>query len=140
MKVRSGYVSNSSSSSFVLMYNQESKLVIHGNMKISASVDFTINDLVDMIEHSSNYCSDCTEIVANGYENVMSYLTEKDQYGYSNYDEDYASGILMKMEQEKEHYNDAMIVRVEYGDRIIRKLVDAFIASGEIKSIDESEQ
>ena len=136
MKTRSDYVSNSSSSSFILMYNDDSKMVMGGRRCGSPKVDFTVADLIGFIEHSPNYCSECTEVVANGIENVESYLTERDPYGYSNYDEEYSSGILKKMQSFKDKYNEAMIIRVEYDDKIARKLIEAFINSGEMLNVD----
>ena len=139
MKTRSGYVSNSSSSSFIVMYNNDSKMVMKGRKKGSPSVDFTIQDFIDLIEHSPNYRSDCTEIIADGIENVESYLTEKDYSGYSRYDKEYANKIIEKMNANKDKYNEAAIFRVEYDDKFVRKLLEAFINSGEMLSLEEEE-
>ena len=139
MRTRNGYVSNSSSSSFILMYNDDSKLVVSGRSKDSGSFDFTVEDLTRIIEHSNNYCSDCTSVIADGIGNVKAYLTEKDEYGYCHYVDEYSKEILRKIGENGEKYREAMILRIAYDDKIVRRLIDMFVKSGEMVSIGESE-
>lgn len=139
MKTRNGYVSNSSSSSFIVMYNDGSKLVMKGSKRGSKKFDFTIQDFIDMVEHSPDYSSDCTGIVADGIENVESYLTEKDSYGCSNCDEEWSKEILDRMSRNRDKFSEAMIVRVAYDDKFVRKMLEAFLSSGEAISLDEGE-
>lgn len=135
MRERNGYVSNSSSSSFVLMYRDDSRIALDGRSGNRFVCDFTVSDLIELIS-----CSDCTEIVVNGYENVKSYLTEKDEYGYSNYDEEHSDAILKKLEQNRNDYPDAMVLSMEYRDKAVEKIVNAFMESEEFILIDKNER
>ncbi len=140
MKSRMGYVSNSSSSSFIIMYNDDSKLLMHGRgKKTSVEFEFTIGDMLDVVEHSPDYHSDSTQLVADGMENVIDYVTEKDYSGYSRYDEKYSDAIMKKINANKDKYSEAAILRVEYSDKLVRNLLEAFIKSGEIIEIDSEE-
>jgi hypothetical protein len=138
MRVRSGYVSNSSSSSFILMYRDDSKIALDERSGNQFACDFTVNDLLDIINRLNTCCSECTEIVVDGYENVESYLTKKNECGYSNYDEEYSNAILKKMEQNRNNYPDAMVLSIEYRDKAVKKIVNAFIKSGEFILLDEN--
>lgn len=137
MRERNGYVSNSSSSSFVLMYRDDSRIALDGRSGNRFVCDFTVSDLIELISHSN---TGCTEIVVDGYENVKSYLTEKDEYGYSNYDEEHSDAILKKLEQNRNDYPDAMVLSMEYHDKAVEKLVNAFMESGEFILIDKNER
>lgn len=140
MKKRNAYVSNSSSSSFVLMYRDNSRIALDKRYGSRFVCDFTVNDLLEIINHLNTCCLDCTKIVANGYENVKSHLTEKNEYGYSNYDEEYSNAILKKLEQNRNDYPDAMVLSIEYHDKAVKKIMNAFIESGEFILIDENER
>lgn len=138
MKVRLNYVSNSSSSSFVLMYRDDSRIALDKRSGSRFVCDFTVNDLLEIINRSNACCSDHTEIVVDGYDDVKSYLTEKDEYGYSNYDEEHSDAILKKLEQNRNDYPDAMVLSIEYHDKVVEKIVNAFIESGEFILLDKN--
>ena len=139
MRTRKGYVSNSSSSSFVVMYNDKAKLRIgpcKKGAKASEQAYFTVKDFIDMIDRSPDYCSERTELVADGIDNVKSYLTEKDSYGFQRYDEEYSWKMLEKIGSNSGKYGEAAIFRIEYGDKLARKFLDAFVKAGEFILID----
>lgn len=138
MKVRNGYVSNSSSSSFFIMYKEKSH-VRFGSKDGKFLSNFYIDELFDYINSLNNYSGDSTQIEANGFDNVFNYLTVEDQYGYRRYDAEYSDGIIKKMLDNKEQYPEAAILRVSYDDKITSKLLKAFIDSGEVISVDEEE-
>jgi hypothetical protein len=122
------------------MYRDDSRIALVGRSGNRFICDFTVNDLLEIINRSNTCCSDCTEIVVDGYENVKSYLTEKDEYGYSNYDEEHSNAILKKMEHNRNDYPDAMVLSIEYHDKVVEKIVNAFIESGEFILLDENER
>lgn len=121
------------------MYRDDSRIAFDGRSGNQFVCDFTVDDLLEIISRSNTCRSDCTEIVVDGYENVKSYLTEKDEYGFPCYDEECSDAILRKMEQNRNEYPEAMILKIEYYDKIVRKIMDAFVESGEFILLKESE-
>jgi len=133
MKVRTNYVSNSSSSSFVFAYDNDAALKVKGRK--NAEKVLTIDDFFDLVEaKGNNWCSDGTEIVARGRDNVIDYFDDKETWSYS---EDYAKEMLEKVKKCKR--GNVAVIRMEYDDRITRKLFELFKETGEILELDSSE-
>lgn len=129
MKIRTNYVSNSSSTSFIIAYNESSALVIEKNGKKFTVMTF--NEFLEMIDekHSANgWCSESTRIVASGYENIKDWLNEEDWR-----DSEWSQGILKSMNESKKDFSEFIIMNIEYSDKMSRRLLDLFECLKEIK-------
>lgn len=154
MRVRTGYVSNSSSSSFLVMYRDGAKMKLVPSRRRKASKApegaaaspaaqepkkasyLTFDMLLDLIERSPNYCSECTELNALGYDSVVDYLREADSYGYTRYEQEWSDGLVKRMEELSSEYPEAALFHVSYSDKLVRELLRMFIDSGEVVEVD----
>ena len=133
MKLRSGYVSNSSSSSFVIAYDEDAELKF-----AECDMSFTVEDFMDFIDRSTrNWSSDETCVSANGEENVYDY--EKSRLsGYDiNEDRKYMKELEDFMESNKG--KEFSVIRISYHDDFVRKMYDAFKSTGKIVEFNERE-
>lgn len=108
MKIRVGFVSNSSSSSFILPFKTGE------NEKVT--VEFTIDDITEIINNSSD--GNVDETITNEDE-VKSYLLEK--YGYKN------QSFEEFVEEEGQYITDiynSMMEHINQGKSIIVGYID----------------
>ena len=141
MKVRSGYVSNSSSSSFIVMYNDDSRLLMKpsktgkGKRKPAKELSFKFDEFLELADRYNHDISEDTCVKADGYESVKDYLTDSDGYGYTRFDIEYAQKIVDLLEKNHNEYEEAAYIQVAYSDKFVRNLLKLFIDSGEVKLI-----
>ena len=74
MKVRNGYVSNSSSSSFIVSYNPEAKEILKS--KNGTEIIFCPKDLIDEIDDKYETHSECTMMTRKGADAIYEYAKE----------------------------------------------------------------
>lgn len=134
MKTRHGFVSNSSSSSFVFAYDENAELKMD-----NGSSSFTMDDFREVIDRMNrDWSSDSTCIVADGKENVLDYEKEH----LSGYDEDEDRKYMDSLESFIDSHDgmDVSTIRISYHDKLARKMYDAFKASGMIVEFKEQEE
>ena len=128
MKIRSGYVSNSSSSSFVVQYSLKKKL------RLAKGISIDFRDFLDLVERCRrDWCSDETEIDAEGRDQVEAKL-QNDEWTRDRY-----AGVIEKLKHVDVKKNDVVKLDIAYSDKIIKTLLDAFVAKGVAETLDEEE-
>lgn len=139
MKVRCGYVSNSSSSSFLVMYKNNVSLNFFKDDGKNSTVlaQFTFDDFLKLVDHFNNWASDSTQVVADGLEEVKSYFADED--ADYRYEEDHVKEKLEKLEANVKDYPNAAILRISYDNEMISKLLEGFIATGSVIQLDDQE-
>ena len=143
MKTRHGYVSNSSSSSFVLLFKENAGLDMCGGAsepgkEKAAFGRITADDLIDMFDSCQNYCTDSSTVICASFDSLVSYVNEKDEYGGHFYDEE-RDDLNKKINELKDNYPCGCILRLSYHDKFLEKLLKAFISSGEMINLSEWE-
>lgn len=115
MKIREGFVSNSSSSSFILPVKSEDKTI---------TITLSIDDLKDMFD-GDDYDSSNIRNVLQTKEDVEDYMI--DQYGthYKEYmiDEPYIEDDYNHMITMVESRQTVIVGRIMYGDSFLYNLV-----------------
>lgn len=106
MMVRQGFVSNSSSSSF-LLHVRDSNRCPHCGRKDP--------DIIDLISRAENYSSD-TEIIANGREEVLAYLNEDEYEGRKS--------LVDKVNEVPEGNGTIVYVSVSYHDTTMQEMIE----------------
>lgn len=114
MKVREGFVSNSSSSSFILPVDSESKTI---------TISISIDDLKDMSRDS--YDETKVDSVITNLQELDAYIVYqfgdnfKEELEYEGYDEQYKSMVAMI-----ESGKSIVIGRISYGNDFIVNLIE----------------
>ena len=138
MKTRFGYVSNSSSSSFVIMYNDGAKLAMSAGDGSEPVEYFTVGDMLDLFDSQGNWSSDSTQVIANGFDSMLAYVQEKDEWGGHFYDEE-RDEILKKIGELKKTLDNGAVVKLSYHDEFMNRLLKAFSKAGQVVILNEQE-
>ena len=123
MKVRAGFVSNSSSSSFVIAFKKGEKCPTCGRSG---------EDLVSLFpKERTGYCDD-TRLNASSYEEVMNYVR-------CNYYDDEKEKALNHIEDfhKRNPDFDFIACTVSYHDEMLNDLMASMEERGEIKYVDK---
>lgn len=134
MKIRNSYVSNSSSSSYIIAYDKDAELKFS-----DCEISFTMDDFMDFIDRQTrNWSSDETCISANGDENVYDY--EKSRLSGYDIDEDkkYMDELEKFMDDNKGR--EFSVIRISYHDDFVKKMYNAFKSTGKIVEFREQEE
>ena len=126
-------MSNSSSSSFVIAYDEDAELKF-----VECDMSFTVEDFMDFIDRSTrDWSSDETCVSANGEENVYDY--EKSRL--SGYDIDEDRKYMKELEEfmESNKGKEFSVIRISYHDDFVRKMYNAFKSTGKIVEFNEQE-
>jgi hypothetical protein len=122
MKYRNGFVSNSSSNSFIIAYKKGKTCEYCGHNSIS---------LIEFIEKACNSYNNCdaTQMVARGVENIKERIEENWglEYLEENYPDDPFYLESLKLLQELEDYNrdgfEIVELIVNYRDEFVEKMI-----------------
>ena len=104
MKVRAGYVSNSSSSSFILAWN-------NGGAVCASNFKMNMDKFLRYIDSLSNYSCEATQVENSTKYGVIQHLEEND---WEDKDQ-----IIKKLEK----YDNACFIRINYDDEMTRDLL-----------------
>ena len=125
MKIRSNYVSNSSSSSYIIVYDEDASI----KMK---DFEWYVQDFIDYMENiSHDWSSECTQVKAIGKESSIEFI--KDRWS----DDEYYREIIKKIEKSKK--NGAAVLNISYHDPVTKKLFDWLKSRKKIEVINEEE-
>ena len=138
MKSRFGYVSNSSSSSFVVMYREDSKMALSAGPGEEPVEYITVDDMLEMFDDCNDWSSDSSELLARGFDNMMAYIGEKDEWGGHFYDEE-REEILKKVGELKEKWPKGSVVKLSYHDEFLNRILKAFAKAGQLVILNEQE-
>lgn len=116
MKYRKGYVSNSSSSSFILAWNE-------GKEAVAENFRMNMHKFLMYISNMSNYSSDATQIENSTQYGVIQHIEENDWKDKET--------LIEKIKK----YDDACYIRVNYDDEMTRDLLEWMKKSGAVDVI-----
>ena len=118
MKIRSNYVSNSSSSSFIISYNPEKKFIMECNNR---KIEFNVKDFINEIDSKYETHSECTMMLEKG----AKYIYEEAKLWW---DEDELKKLKMFLDKNPDDYK--VHLQVNYDDVFIRKYLISLIKLG----------
>lgn len=126
MKCRIGYVSNSSSSSFILCYDVKpgfSYLSDDGYSTIS------IDDFILSLRMFQNDDPDSerTQVCSIGKHNSIAYIKER----FWSY-EDNLTDLVKKVKPFLDKYDKTVVIQISYDDDIVRHILSMFKKAGEL--------
>ena len=121
MKQRNGYVSNSSSSSFIVLYDDGDGLEYDSD---GGRERVFVHDFIVMIRLSQGeeFDSDGTRVQAMGRKNSMDYM-HRCMWTYEDYTDESLDGAFLK-------HGNAAVLRVRSGDEIVEKMLTLFNETG----------
>ena len=110
MKVRTNYVSNSSSSSFIISYNPEAKTILTSPNGIE--IEYKVKDFIQLLEKQNDWCGEATQIEREGSSCIYEYAKEW-------WDEENLKDLKEFLDKNPEQYK--MELRINYYDKNIKK-------------------
>jgi hypothetical protein len=116
MKIRSNYVSNSSSSSYLLVWNNGGKVEANGFF-------MTMDKYLKYIDSLNNYSWDSSQIESSTKEGVKKHIEENE------YDD------LKDLFNEIDKYENACYLRLNYDDELSRELLEWMQSAGIVKTL-----
>lgn len=123
MKIRYGYVSNSSSTSYTV-YFKENDSVKMTNGK--TSFELSVNDFFDgIIERGSNYDGDSTRVMAKGIENAREFFKEE-----AKWNDDTSLKMFEDFLAKKKGAGNVAVIDISYHDELAKKLFDFLTVVG----------
>lgn len=122
MKIRSGYVSNSSSSSFLISYKDGAGEILKSAN--GTEIKYGIDALLDEIRGRYEIHSDSTMLEAEGTASVWDYIQDH-----------YCDDTVKEMKEFIDKYpnENKALLQIEYGDKFIKKMLLNLIHMGLVK-------
>ena len=112
MKVRNGYVSNSSSSSFIVSYDPNAKEILKS--KNGTEIIYCPQDLIDEIDAKYEIHSESTMMERKGSAAIYEYAKEW-------WDEDSLKELKEFLDKNPEHHKAEF--QIEYGDTRLKRML-----------------
>jgi len=118
VKIRDGFVSNSSSSSFVVAYNNSDKC------KTCGRSDHDLYDIIESKYNASYSCSEETKCLANGLDEVIEYINDN-FFKYSDNREESIKEMEDKIRNVMDNRSgwELLLCDVSYHDNIVNKII-----------------
>ena len=126
MKIRKGFVSNSSSTSFIVAYKRKDSA--EGLCK---KVD--LNDLIEKMAVADRY-SEGTDVTAYGKESVINHLNRKEKLDWrSDLSKKELEESLRKIKEMDETVWEFLFFDLSYHNDVARNILDAMIEQGDVQ-------
>lgn len=110
MKIRTNYVSNSSSSSFIISYNPEAKTILTSPNGIE--IEYKVKDFIQLLEKQNDWSGEATQIEREGSSCIY-------EYAKGWWDEENLKELKEFLDKNPEQYK--MELRINYYDKNIKK-------------------
>lgn len=122
MKIRNGYVSNSSSSSFLISYKDGAGEILKSAN--GTEIKYSVESLLEEIRKRYEIHSDSTMMEAEGTASVLNYIQDH-----------YCNDTVREMKKFIDKYPDEnkALFQIEYGDKFIKKTLLNLIHMGLVK-------
>ena len=138
MKIRNSFVSNSSSSSFVVMYNGDAKLSLCLPGASEPCLELSVEEFMDMLDECGGWRCESSGVRAVGIDEVCRRLAS-DSYcwtdGAESPEEVRRDECSRKIRRQMDESSMSEVAELEisYSDRQLKKIFDAFVRAGLIK-------
>jgi hypothetical protein len=130
MKTRTGFVSNSSSSSFIILVNKNKDVCSHCGRRDP--------EILDIIENAGGDCCDDTQLRARGADAIERYYSDNDWYTDEEKEENAKLLSLLKAAEAKGD-KEAAFIRVSYHDETTRSFMDSMVKNGTLQIMQDNE-
>ena len=109
MKIRNGYVSNSSSSSFIISYNPDAKVLLRSESGIE--IEYRVRDFIEEMDKKYEIHSESTMIERTGSACIYEYAKEW-------WEEEQLKELKEFLDKNPDYHK--MELQIEYGDRMMK--------------------
>jgi len=132
MKIRTNYVSNSSSSSFIIAYNDKK---VEFKSENGGVIRFSPHDFYSYLDSLHSNYSDSTQLDAVGKDNVLYMINDWSTWSSSSEDNYKDLKELIK----KSHEDYMIMFSISYHDKLSMILLNALLSDGAIRLLYSSE-
>lgn len=133
MKIRKGYVSNSSSSSFIIAYNDKK---VEFKSENGGVIRFGPHDFYDHLQSCSGSNSESTQLEANGKDNILSAINDWSSYSVSD-GKDYYKDLKESIKNSDEE--NIIMFDIGYHDELSMVFLKALLGDGAVRLLHSSE-
>lgn len=129
MKYRVCFVSNSSSSSFIISFDESAKETLISQN--GAKVIYAVADFIREMRKKYETYGESTHVEAEGKESIYEYI--KNAYG--NYDKDFVDRVGEFLDKYPEQ--EKMLLQIEYTDSLMRRMLLNLIHMGLVNVLED---